>query len=86
MSDKLPAAISRLERGVMVPAEYHPDNGTSTATIANATSQIVAHLKDIAAQGDDVNIDAAIHREADGRVTMSLKFRSYKYRKGEARQ
>jgi hypothetical protein len=40
-------------------------------------------MKDIASQGDDVNIDAAIHRETDGRVTMSLKFRSYKYRKAE---
>jgi hypothetical protein len=83
MSEKLPAAISRLERGALTVPEYQPDNGTSTGTIANATSQIVSHLRDIAAQGDDVNIDAAIHRETDGRVTMSLSLRSYKYRKAE---
>jgi hypothetical protein len=83
MSDKLPAAITRLERGALTVPVY--DGGTSTATIAGATSQIVSHLRDIATQGDDVNIDAAIHRETDGRVTMSLKFRSYKYRDMEGK-
>jgi hypothetical protein len=81
MSDKLPAA--RLERGALT--EYQPDGGTPTAMIANATSQIVSHLRDIAAQGDDVSIDAAIHKEVDGRVTASLKFRSYKYRDPEGK-
>ena len=83
MTEKLPATISRVERGISVPADYHPDSGTSTATIANVTGHIVSSVRDVGAQGDDTTVDVALHREVDGRTTMSLKFRSYKYRKTE---
>jgi hypothetical protein len=79
---QLPVTISRLERGVSVPAEYQPPdgNGTPAVTFASAARSVVADIKDVAQGADDISLDLSMHKETDGRVTAHLSFRAYRYR------